>query len=256
MIRSVQEDHGRERRSLNLVNLAFLLSQDRVKRGDTIGLVRRKPIGQRGQHRRKRVHITRWDQRARPPIVFGLDQINRAPTCEIGVTQSKRLCGRRTIRTVQAPVAGDDVGPPISIQIRSVHSGPPARLFRESKLSRDFRKLARIVFENANRPPFARQNQFRKTVSIQITPNRAGDKSNGLKDTIVGRVNRPASVLIPKNHRRRGLWITPGKAPAPDEQIEIAVPVDVAKRERSRRRGLAGQIINERFRSEIELSHD
>ena len=38
-------------------------------------------------------------------------------------------------------------------------------------------KAAAVILEHANRPPFASQDQLRKTVSIQIAENRTADQS-------------------------------------------------------------------------------
>src|SRR5438874_2554234 len=84
--------------------------------------------------------------------------------------------------------------------------------------------------EDANGPPFTGQNQFGKTISIQITPNRAADQTNLFQPVTVLLIKLPRRGMVAINPRGSRLRIPSGDNPATGEQFQIAVTVDISQR--------------------------
>src|SRR5205085_8836493 len=90
---------------------------------------------------------------------------------------------------------------------------------------RDFLKPPRMIAKDAERPPFASEDQFECSVAIKIGEHRAIDEPNCFKA-----LHRDeAAAFVPQQQRSRRFRVTAWNQSAADKQIEIPIPIDIAQ---------------------------
>src|ERR1041384_3170161 len=153
---------------------------------------------------------------------------------------------------VAAPIPRNDVELSVPIQVRRCDTIPPAfelvegirlRLQgrdlpagrarhlvgcrRRIEAEVQWRQLAVIVVKNTDWPPFARQNQFGETVTIQITPHSPANQSCLFQEPAVGFVEVEGPIFPPVDVGIGWLRVAPGLYAAPYKQVQVSVAVDV-----------------------------
>src|SRR5437868_4137161 len=86
----------------------------------------RETFGQRGQRGSERVKAAAWGELAGTGVVFGLDEVDDAAPAEIGVAEEERFLRGRAVRAVEAPVADEQVGQAVAVEVASGDAGPEA----------------------------------------------------------------------------------------------------------------------------------
>ena len=124
-----------------------------------------------GQH----VERSAGDNHLSDRIEFGLDNVDCIPSREIAEKRSDWLPGVRLIGAVESPVCGDDIQSAIAIDVACCHSIPPTGVARKTEFAGDVVQLALVILKHPYGPPFTSQNQFWKTVAVQITPDGPAD---------------------------------------------------------------------------------
>src|SRR5947207_14440691 len=84
---------------------------------------------------------------------------------------------------------------------------------------------ATLVAEDVQRSPFASQNQFGKTVSVQVAPDDAADQADLFQQTAVLRIQLLPVAAI--DSRGGGLRVTARNHATTDKQIEVAISVHI-----------------------------
>ena len=167
-------------------------------------------------------------------VRLGFEQIDGAVAIEVTVEESDGLCSWIVPRAVHAPVARHDVEASVAIEISRRDAVPPAGAFVQAERGGGLPQLALVVLINANRPPLAGENQFRKSIAIQIAEDRAADESSFCERGGVGCVEFQDAAVIAKKLRARRLGIASGDQPPTGEHVEIAVAIHVRDGDRSR----------------------
>src|SRR6185295_12184700 len=111
---------------------------------------------------------------------------------------------------------------------------PEAGKFSETPITGDLAKFSVVVFEDADGTPFAGENQLRKTVRIQIAPERGVDDAGIEKTPSVLLVERPFFLLLMEEPRTCGNGVASGNDLATDEQTKGVVAFKVDDCERTR----------------------
>src|SRR5216117_2149227 len=104
----------------------------------------------------------------------------------------------------------------------------------DSYRSVPWHELAALVAEDFQRAPFATQNQLRKTVTVQVTPDGAADQADFFQQTAVLRIQLELLPVTAIDSRGSGLGVAPRNYTSAGEQIEVAVRVHVRQRQRAR----------------------
>ena len=82
------------------------------------------------------------------------------------------------------------------------------------------------------RHPFARRDEIEPPVTVEVRPHRRGDHAEGLRQLgrdLRGHVGE-ASAVVPEDVTARGGGVAARREPAADEQIRLAVAVEIAHR--------------------------
>src|SRR6266566_4314025 len=188
-------------------------------------------------------------------IVVRLDHINRSPTAQVAKIEFQRLLRRGVVRAVQSPIAGDYVHLAVAVDIACGYSVPPAGIFVQAEFGCGFAQLASLIFENANRPPFTSENQLRKAVTVQVTPDGAADQADFFQQTAVLRIQMELVPVAAIDSRGSSLGVAPRNYTSAGEQIEVAVRVQVRQRQRARARFLSRQTVVQGFVCQLVLPH-
>src|SRR5437773_9510586 len=98
-----------------------------------------------------------------------------------------------------------------------------------------------IVAEDFYRTPFASQNQFRQTVSIQIAEDRATHQANVSQTPGVFHIGREFPTCASKDQRGSRFWITSRHHSPTDKQVESAISNDIGHSQVAGARLLARQ---------------
>ncbi len=129
------------------------------------------------------------------------------------------------IRRVAAPIRGDNVESAVAVEVARGNCIPPTvqgvesgKLRVESANGRvPRRESAVVIAEDFDRTPVTRENEFRKSVASEIAENSAGDEAEFMP---LDRQFVVVAVVAVKS--------TAGSNPTAEENIEIAVSVDVS----------------------------
>src|SRR5215475_7243031 len=84
-----------------------------------------------------------------------------------------------------------------------------------------------IILEDAYGTPLAREDQFRKSVAVQVAPDSRANHPHVAQDFAVGFIEAEATSASPVDLRIHRLGILPGPNSATDEQIQIAIAIYV-----------------------------
>src|SRR5437667_7899866 len=137
------------------------------------------------------------------------------------------------VDTVRCPISGDDVHFAFAIQVAGSDAVPPTNVLIEAQFFSDLMKFAPIIREDPNRPPLARQNQFRKTIVIQIAENSAADEPDVGKNLAVSWVLDELPLVVAQKLRGGGGGITTGDHSSTDKDIQISITIHVGHCERT-----------------------
>ena len=106
------------------------------------------------------------------------------------------------VKTVAAPVGGDDVEPPVVVRVNHRNPVPPATIPAEAKRIGALGELAGVVAEHPHRPPLGGQDQFSITVAIEVGLGQAVHPLDRFKRRPPGRDLRLGVVYPPEPPRR------------------------------------------------------
>ena len=96
-------------------------------------------------------------------------------------------------------------------------------------------KSAMVISENLERTPFAREDQFWKTIPFQIAPDRAADQTDLVQHlTTVCIKNQPPASLT-KEARGGRLRVEARNYTSPHKHIETAIAIEVRHGQRTGR---------------------
>src|SRR5207247_1830956 len=97
-----------------------------------------------------------------------------------------------------------------------------------------------VVFENPHRPPLTGQNDLRQAVTIKIAKDRAADQADSLEGPAVLGIVNESPAFVPEQPCRDALGVTSAHEPAPNQQIQVAIAIDVRQRQRPHADTIAG----------------
>src|SRR5439155_16674248 len=112
------------------------------------------------------------------------------------------------------------------------HSVPPADELVQTHFGGGFSQPACLVLEDADWTPLTSQNQLRCSVAIQVAPNRATYQTNLFKNARVLDVRYPTLPVVTKDTGGSRLRISPWIDSSADEQIHLAIAIDVGESQR------------------------
>jgi len=127
---------------------------------------------------------------------------------------------------VPAPVRGDEVHPAVAVEVPGGDAVPPATETRQSERGGAFLEFTALIAEDANRPPFAGQHQVGIAILVQVGEDRAADQTEP-RETLG---DAEALALVGEQTRRGRRGVAPGDRAATQEEIEVAVAVEIGKR--------------------------
>ena len=112
-----------------------------------------------------------------------------------------------------------------------------------------------IIVKNSDGPPFACQDEVRKTISIQVAPESAANHADFFQGFAVHLVEGEGAITRAINTRTCRFRIPARLYSSTDEQVQIAVSVQVAKRERACAGVSARNDISGHPRAEVVFLH-
>src|ERR1044071_1220400 len=192
MIPAIEEDRRFEPARLQFVRYSGLFSQDLTDTGFAKLAERVEPRVHKWQGGANAAQVLPGHDLRHERVVIRFQQIYAPGFVKVTIVYPQGLLA--IVLIVLSPIRGDQVHATIAIEISDCDPVPPARQGVEGGKLRveccrfgpgnrkvGSRKFAMIVVEDKDGPPFAGQDQFRITITIQITPNRPTDQAHMLE---------------------------------------------------------------------------
>jgi hypothetical protein len=138
---------------------------------------------------------------------------------------------------IEAPIGGDDIGTSVAVEIAGGDGIPPTGEVGEGlggvggfwlEDGGDAEgEPAELVIEDEEGAPFGGQDQFGKTVIIEITPDGAGDHAGLVEEGLGGGFGGEAVLIAAKEDGGGGARVGAGDDAVADEEVEVAIAVEI-----------------------------
>ena len=162
--------------------------------------------------------------------VLRLHHVERAAAVEVRRVEPQRMFLRRLVLRVLAEVADDEIDVAVAVEVLGQEALPlTVRRIGELRVRRVDEATA-FVREHANPIPLRREQQLGTAVAVEIAEHSGSDHAHRTqrRQKRIGRVHE-ATAVIAQQHAAFGLGITTGLHARADEQVEVAVEVDVTR---------------------------
>src|SRR6059036_3580371 len=108
-----------------------------------------------------------------------------------------------------------------------------ARVWEDGDWGVPGREASTVVSEDFDRSPFAGEDQFRKTIAVEIAPHGSSDTADFFQEMAVGCIQLQLLSIVAKEARRSGLWPATRNDTATNEEIQLPITVHVRHGQRS-----------------------
>ena len=196
-----------------------------------VGVVVGHARGDRGQQRRDRFPLAPRRHHRDLRIHRREQCLDAAVVREVAVveTRGEVAAGRLVDAPVAAPVRDDQIHPAVAIEVRRGDAVPAAGDAGHTVRCGHIGELAAVVPQQADRAPVAGERQVGITVAIEVGENRAAHEA----DVGEGLGDHEDAAVVPQEQRCRRLRIPPGDGAPADEEVEVAIPVDIREHDRA-----------------------